>query len=72
MKKLQALLESQGFEVCTHLGEKMGICTANIRLYFIYLSFLTFGSPIVVYLSLAFLMNMRRHFRKEKSSVWDL
>lgn len=72
MKKLQAFLESQGFEVCTRLGEWMGVSISQIRFYFIYLSFLTFGSPVVVYLSLAFLMNLRRHFRREKSTVWDI
>ncbi len=72
MKKLQAFLESQGFEVCTRLGSIMGVATSQIRLYFIYVSFLTFGSPVLVYLSLAFLINIGRHFRREKSTVWDV
>ena len=72
MKKLQAFLENQGFEVCTRIGQLMGVATSQIRLYFIYVSFLTFGSPVVIYLSLAFLLNLSRYMRREKSSVWDV
>jgi phage shock protein PspC (stress-responsive transcriptional regulator) len=68
--KLQLFLEKYAFGVCTALGEKMGIATSSIRLFFIYASFLTFGSPIIIYLSLAFIMNMRSHLRK-RSTIWD-
>jgi phage shock protein PspC (stress-responsive transcriptional regulator) len=50
----------------------MGISTCSIRLFFIYASFLTFGSPIIVYLSLAFLLNMRKHLRRNNHpTVWN-
>ncbi|MBA4145268.1 MAG: PspC family transcriptional regulator [Cytophaga sp.] len=52
------------------MGEKLGIATSSIRLFFIYASFLTLGSPVVVYLGLAFLMDMRRHLRR-RSTIWD-
>jgi len=68
--KLQLFIEKYAFGVCTALGEKMGIATSSIRLFFIYASFLTFGSPIIIYLSLAFVMNMRSHLRK-RSTIWD-
>jgi len=71
MKKLQALVELQVFGVCTRLGEKLGIATSSIRLFFIYASFLTFGSPIIVYLCLAFIMNMRKHLRRKRSTIWE-
>ena len=45
---------NQAFGVCTHLGEKFKISTSSIRLYFIYTSFLTMGSPVIIYLILAF------------------
>ncbi|NJL15625.1 MAG: PspC domain-containing protein [Microscillaceae bacterium] len=73
MKKIQDFLEHQAFGVCTRLGEKMGLASSRIRIFFIYASFLTFGSPILLYLALAFLMNLRRYWRQHKSpSVWDL
>jgi len=71
MKKLQFFLELQFFGVCQRLGEKLGLAASSIRLFFIYISFLTFGSPIFIYLSLAFIMNMRRHLRKQ-STIWDV
>ncbi|MEM9981649.1 MAG: PspC domain-containing protein, partial [Bacteroidota bacterium] len=64
-------LELQAFGVCTRLGEKLGLATSSIRLFFIYLSFLTFGSPIFVYLALAFVMSMRKHLRK-RTTVWEI
>jgi phage shock protein PspC (stress-responsive transcriptional regulator) len=68
--RLQLFFEKRAFGVCTAMGEKMGIATSSIRLFFIYASFLTFGSPIIIYLSLAFIMNMRSHLRK-RSTIWD-
>ncbi len=70
IKKIQLFFEEYAFGVCTQLGEKLGIATSSIRLFFIYASFLTLGSPVVVYLGLAFLMDMRRHLRR-RSTIWD-
>ncbi|WP_074987952.1 PspC domain-containing protein [Rufibacter ruber] len=72
MKQLQYFLESQAFGVCSNLGEKLGFASSSIRLSFIYLSFLTFGSPVLVYLILAFWLNVRKHLRRERSTVWDV
>jgi phage shock protein PspC (stress-responsive transcriptional regulator) len=70
VKRVQHFFEEHAFGVCTKLGEKLGIATSSIRLFFIYASFLTFGSPVIVYLGLAFIMNMRRHLRR-RSTIWD-
>jgi phage shock protein C len=72
MRKMLAFFENKAFGVSASLGEKLGISTSSIRLFFIYSSFLTFGSPIIVYLSLAFIMNMRRHLRRKQSTIWDI
>ncbi|WP_236676118.1 PspC domain-containing protein [Chryseolinea lacunae] len=68
--KIQLFFETHAFGVCTHLGEKLGVATSSIRLFFIYTTFITFGSPVIIYLSLAFVMNMRKHLRK-RTAVWD-
>lgn len=70
VKRLQNFFEQNAFGVCTRLGEKMGVATSSIRLFFIYASFLTVGSPVIIYLGLAFIMNMRRHMRR-RSTIWD-
>lgn len=68
--RIQHFFEVYAFGVCTRLGEKLGMATSAIRLFFIYASFLTFGSPVILYLALAFVMNMRKHLRK-RSPIWD-
>jgi phage shock protein C len=72
VKRLQYFIESQAFGVCTRLGEKLGIASSSIRLSFIYISFFTLGSPIILYFILAFWMNVSKHLRRERSTVWDL
>jgi phage shock protein C len=73
MNRLKYFVENQAFGVCTHIGEKFKISTSSIRLYFIYTSFLTLGSPIIIYLILAFWMNIRRYLRQRNNpSVWDI
>lgn len=72
MKVLQDHLEKQIFGVCDKLGEKLGISSTSIRLFFIYFSFLTYGSPVIVYLGLAFVINMRQHLRKNRSFFYEL
>jgi len=66
MQHFKFFLEEQLFGVCTFLGERMGIAISSIRLYFIYVSFLTFGSPIIFYLIMAFWLNVRRYWRIQK------
>ncbi len=58
---LKNLIEWKAFGVCTAIGERIGVATSSIRLWFLYVSFLTLGSPIVVYMILAFWMNMKRY-----------
>jgi phage shock protein PspC (stress-responsive transcriptional regulator) len=61
MNKIRAFFEVQAFGVCSALGEKLGIATTRIRMWFIYITFLTIGSPIIVYMILAFWLNMKRY-----------
>ncbi|WP_258104749.1 PspC domain-containing protein [Marinoscillum sp. MHG1-6] len=67
---MQDFLEKYAFGVCTRLGEKFRIPTSNIRLLFIYGSFLTFGSPVIIYLGLAFIMNFRKLLRRRNNAIW--
>jgi len=67
--------EQQAFGVCAWLGNKLGIRSTTIRMYFIYLSFFTFGSPIIIYFILAFLLENKRIFSRNKYKrrhLWDL
>ncbi len=58
---LKDFIEWKAFGVCTEIGERMGVATSRIRLWFIYISFLTLGSPLIVYMVLAFWMNVKSY-----------
>jgi phage shock protein PspC (stress-responsive transcriptional regulator) len=61
MNKIRHFIEWQVFGVCSAIGAKMGIASTTIRKYFIYISFLTLGSPVVVYFFVAFWLNIKRY-----------
>ncbi|MEI6263730.1 MAG: PspC domain-containing protein [Sphingobacteriia bacterium] len=61
MNKLREFLELHAFGVCTAIGDKLGIASSKIRMWFIYISFLTMGSPIIIYMILAFWMNIKEY-----------
>ena len=66
MQKIREFLELSAFGVCTNIGEKLGIASSRIRLWFIYISFLTLGSPVVVYMILAFWINIKNYILAAK------
>lgn len=61
IQKLREFLELRTFGVCNAMGERLGIATSRIRMWFIYISFLTLGSPVIIYMVLAFWMNIKRY-----------
>ncbi len=61
MQKLREVLELHAFGVCSAMGERLGIATSKIRMWFIYISFLTMGSPVLIYMILAFTMNIKNY-----------
>ena len=71
MKQVKDLLERSAFGVCSYLGEKMGIASARVRLYFIYLSFVALGSPLIVYLFFAFWLNIKKYIKHKRSMIWE-
>jgi len=74
MKKLEnfrSFVELNAFGVCSYLGEKFNIASSKIRLYFIYLSFFTFGSPVIIYFFILFWMNIKRYvFFSKRNPLW--
>jgi phage shock protein PspC (stress-responsive transcriptional regulator) len=73
MNRLKDFIEWQAFGVCTAIGERMGIATSRIRMWFIYVSLLSLGSPVIVYMVLAFWMNMKRYiFAARRNPWWNL
>ena len=69
MEKLKLFFEERAFGVCSRLGEKLNFPIDSIRLFFIYSSFITLGSPVIVYVILAMTMKIRKFFRKMNNPV---
>ncbi|HEY0612845.1 MAG TPA: PspC domain-containing protein [Chitinophaga sp.] len=61
MKRLKGFVEWQAFGVCSAIGARLGVASSRIRLFFIYTSFLTMGSPVIIYMILAFWVNMKNY-----------
>lgn len=67
-------IEKYAFGVCAWWGKKLGMKSSIVRKAFIYLSFFTFGSPVIIYLFMAFILENKEYFKPtpKRSSVWDL
>jgi phage shock protein PspC (stress-responsive transcriptional regulator) len=66
MQKMRNFLELHAFGVCSAMGERLGIASSRIRMWFIYISFLTLGSPVIVYMALAFVRSIKHYILQGK------
>ncbi len=66
MKKFREIVEMQAFGVCSAIGERLGVASSRIRMWFIYVSFLTMGSPVIIYMILAFTRNLKNYILAAK------
>lgn len=64
--------ERHGFGVFSRLADRLGMRAKNVRLFFIYISFVTVGLSFGVYLTLAFLLKIKDKIYTKRSSVFDL
>lgn len=74
LKSIIKWFEKQAFGVCSWWGEKLGINATKIRLYFIYLSFFTAGSPIIIYFIMAFILEQKARFiprKNRRTNIWE-
>ncbi len=70
--KLKYFFEKYGFAVCSRLADGLGMRASSVRLFFIYISFVTAGLGSGFYLTLAFIVKLKDLIRAERSSVFDL
>lgn len=71
MNRIKPILDRSLFGVCNYLAEMLGIATNRVRLYFIYVSFVTLGSPLLIYLVMAFWLNVKIYIRKGRDIIWS-
>jgi phage shock protein PspC (stress-responsive transcriptional regulator) len=72
MYRLKHIIETGAFGVCSWLGNKMGIASSRVRLFFVYITFLALGSPLILYMILAFWVNLKNYMRDRISPLRDL
>jgi|TARA_B100000768_G_C11239131_1_gene358668 phage shock protein PspC (stress-responsive transcriptional regulator) len=64
--------ERHGFAVSSRLADKLGMRATNVRIFFIYISFVTVGLSFALYLTMAFLLKLKDMIYTKRSSVFDL
>ena len=70
--RLKYFFEKHGFHVSSRLADALGMRANSVRLFFIYISFVTAGLWFGVYLTLAFWWRLKDLIRSKRSSVFDL
>jgi len=69
---IRLFFEKRGFHVSSRLAERLGMRATNVRLFFIYISFVTVGLWFGVYLTIAFWLKLKDMVYTKRSSVFDL
>jgi phage shock protein PspC (stress-responsive transcriptional regulator) len=75
IQKIVFFFEMRSFGVCVWLARKLGIQLSKVRLGFIYASFIALGSPLIIYLIMAWILEHNHYFKlekKRKTSIWEL
>jgi len=75
INKIAFFFELKSFGVCRWWAKKLGIKTEKVRLGFIYTSCLTLGSPLILYIAMAWILEHKHYFklqRRKRSSIWEL
>jgi len=71
-RSLRDIIEVNVYGVCSFLGRKLSIPSKRVRMFFIYTSFIALGSPIIIYLILTFVLNLRYMIKTKRNPVWDI
>ena len=71
IQRILLYFEKQSFGVCTYLGERFNMSISKMRLFFIYISFLSAGFPIIFYFLAAFALDVRNYIKRIRTRIWD-
>lgn len=69
---IRCFFERNGFDVSSRFADRLGMRATNVRLFFIYISFVTVGLSFGLYLTLAFLLKLKDMIYTKRTSVFDL
>lgn len=69
---LRTYMEKYGFYVSTRIADRLGMRARNVRITFIYFTFVTLGAGFGLYLIIAFWLKIKDLIYVKRSSVFDL
>jgi phage shock protein C len=74
IQKIALFFELRSFGVSTWFARKMGVEVSKVRLFFIYASFIALGSPIIIYMVMAFVLEHKHIFKlqRRRKSIWEI
>lgn len=75
IQKIVFFFEMKSFGVSAWWARKLGISSSKVRLGFIYASFIALGSPLLLYLIMAWILEHKHYFklqRRKRNSIWEL
>ena len=72
IQSIRYFFERRGFYVSTRLADSLGMKVKSVRLFFIYVSFATFGFGFGLYLTIAFWLKLKDLIYTKRTSVFDL
>lgn len=72
INSVRHFFERHGFNVSSRLADRLGMRATNVRLFFIYISFVTVGLSFGLYLTMAFLLRLKDMIYTKRTSVFDL
>lgn len=71
MERIKLLIEQKVFGVCSYIGERIGVSPSTVRLYFIYTTFINISSPLIIYLVMAFWVNIKKYISSHRNPTWE-
>lgn len=70
--RMRYFFERHGFDVASRLADRLGMRAKSVRLFFIYVSFVTAGVGFALYLTFAFWLRLKDLVYTKRTSVFDL
>ena len=74
VQKISLGFELRSFGVSTWFAKKMRVDVSRVRLFFIYFSFIGLGSPVLLYLMMAWVLEHKHvfKFQRKRKTIWEL
>ena len=74
IQKISLFFELRSFGVSAWWARRLRVEVSRVRLFFIYFSFIGLGSPILLYLMMAWVLEHKHifKFQRKRKTIWEL